>query len=162
MNTRSMICASAIALAGGLSITAPAHAALTLIAVGGGGRRQGGGGGGGVISESGTSGGAGGGAGGTGGLGGAGADAGGGAGWLGDGGSGFGGAGGLALRPSPSSIILERSLNTRSRPPGFIMWLRSAHRADRDFRGGYGPASGAACFWTRGPNWTSCWRSGDE
>ena len=37
MNARSMICASAIALAGGLSVSAPAHAALTLIVVGGGG-----------------------------------------------------------------------------------------------------------------------------
>ena len=98
MNARSMICASAIALAGGLSVSAPAHAALTLIAVGGGGGGAGasGGGGGGVISESGTSGGTGGGAGGTGGLGGAGADGGGGAGWLSDGGSGFGGVGGLS------------------------------------------------------------------
>jgi PEP-CTERM motif len=98
MNGRTMICASTIALAGAFAAAEPAHAALTLIAVGGGGGGAGGGGGGGggVISESGTSGGAGGGAGGTGGLGGAGADAGGGAGWLGDGGSGFGGAGGLS------------------------------------------------------------------
>ena len=98
MNARSMICASALALAGGLSVGAPAHAALTLIAVGGGGGGAGGGGGGGggVISESGMSGGPSGGAGGTGGLGGAGVDGGGGAGWLGDGGNGFGGLGGLS------------------------------------------------------------------
>ncbi len=96
MNARSMICASALALAGGLSVGAPAHAALTLIAVGGGGGGDGaaGGGGGGVISESGTSDGPAGGAGGTGGLGGAGVDGGGGAGWLGNGGNGFGGNGG--------------------------------------------------------------------
>ena len=88
MKASTMIRAGAIAFAGVFAAAEPAHAALTLIAVGGGG--------GGVISESGTSGGGGGGAGGTGGLGGAGSDAGGGAGWLGDGGSGFGGAGGLS------------------------------------------------------------------
>ncbi len=98
MNARSMICASAIALAGGLSVGAPAHAALTLIAVGGGGGGDGaaGGGGGGLISESGTSGGPTGGAGGTGGLGGGGADGGGGAGWLGNGANGFSGNGGFS------------------------------------------------------------------
>ncbi len=32
---------------------------------------------------------------------------------------------------SPCSIIPERSLNTWSPPPDFIMWPRSAHRADR-------------------------------
>jgi hypothetical protein len=97
MNARTMICASAIALAGALAVAGPAQANLTLIAVGGGGggAGAGGGGGGGVISESGTSGGGGGGAGGTGGLGGAGSDGGGGAGWLGNGGS-VGGGGGLS------------------------------------------------------------------
>jgi hypothetical protein len=90
-----MICASAMALVEGLSVSAPAHAALTLIAVGGGGGGGGYGaaGAGGVISESGTSAG---GVGGTGGLGGAGSDGGGGAGWLGGGGGGFGGGGGLS------------------------------------------------------------------
>jgi hypothetical protein len=91
MNARSMICAGAMALAGGLSASAPANAALTLIAVGGGGGGAGtfvgSTGSGGVISESGASGGTGGGAGGTGGLGGAAADASGGAGWVGNGGS---------------------------------------------------------------------------
>ena len=98
MNARSMICASAIALAGGLSVTAPAHAALTLIAVGGGGGgfAIGSAGGGGVISKSGASGGAGGAREGLRDLEAAGADGGGGAGWLGDGGSGFGGDGGLS------------------------------------------------------------------
>ena len=242
MKAKTRIRAGAIALAGVLAAAEPAHAALTLIAVGGGG---GGGGpfsgsagaGGCVISESGTSGGAGGGAGGTGGLGGAAADAGGGAGWLGNGGDGLGGgglsaptfAGGLgfgglgfggfgggsgaglvggggggggysgggggsgsggggggggsylnpALRDtietpdfngapgqwpmtatsssvSRSSIIPELWLNTRSRPPDFIMWPRSAHRAEQRLRpAATGPASAAACFWTRGPNWTS-------
>ena len=98
MKSSTMIRAGAIAFAGVLAAAEPAHAALTLIAVGGGGggAHSSGAGAGGVISESGTSGGAGGGAGGTGGLGGAGADAGGGAGWLGDGGSGTGGVGGLS------------------------------------------------------------------
>ncbi len=89
MDARMIVRAGAIAFAGVFAVAEPAHAALTLIAVGGGGGGigLGGAGGGGVISESGTSGGAGG-AGGTGGLGGAGSDAGGGAGWLGNGGGG--------------------------------------------------------------------------
>jgi len=97
MKAKTRIRAGAIALAGVLAAAEPAHAALTLIAVGGGGGGggpfSGSAGAGGVISESGTSGGAGGGAGGTGGLGGAAADAGGGAGWLGNGGDGLGGGG---------------------------------------------------------------------
>ena len=109
MNARSMICASALALAGGLSVNAPAHAALTLIAVGGGGGGSAAGspGAGGVISESGTNGGTGGGAGGTGGLGGAGADAGGGAGWVGNGGSGFNGVGGLSAPTFVGGVGLD-------------------------------------------------------
>jgi hypothetical protein len=95
-----MFWAGAIALTGGLSASAPANAALTLIAVGGGGGGAGtflgDTGGGGVISESGTSGGTGGGARGTGGLGGAGVDAGGGAGWLGNGGGPNGSGGGFS------------------------------------------------------------------
>jgi hypothetical protein len=95
MNARSMICASAIALVGGLSVSAPAHAALTLIVAAGGG----GGAGiqaiglGGQITTSGGDG-VGGGAGGTSGSGGNAGTAGGGAGWLSNGGLGLGGVGG--------------------------------------------------------------------
>ena len=98
MNARSMICASAIALAGGLSVSAPAHAALTLIVAAGGGGGGGAGiqgsGLGGQITTSGGVGGVGGGAGGTSGSGGNGSRAGGGAGWLSNGGGGSGGFGG--------------------------------------------------------------------
>jgi hypothetical protein len=95
MNARSMICASAIALAGGFNVSAPAHAALTLIvaAGGGGGAGFGGSGLGGQITTSGGDG-VNGGAGGTNGSGGNAAAAGGGAGWLSNGGGGFGGGGG--------------------------------------------------------------------
>jgi PEP-CTERM motif len=95
MNARSMICASAIALVGGLSVSAPSHAALTLIVAAGGG----GGAGlqaiglGGQITTSGGDG-VGGGAGGTSGSGGNAGTAGGGAGWLSNGGLGLGGVGG--------------------------------------------------------------------
>jgi hypothetical protein len=102
MNARSMICASAIALAGGLSVSAPAHAALTLIvAAGGGGGSAAGNGSGGEITTSGANGlgsnsGAGGtnGSGGGGGTGGA-VGGGGGAGWLSNGGGSILSGGGL-------------------------------------------------------------------
>jgi hypothetical protein len=127
VNARSMICASAMALVEGLSVSAPAHAALTLIAVGGGGGGGGYGaaGAGGVISESGTSAG---GVGGTGGLGGAGSDGGGGAGWLG--GGGFGGGGGLALRPSPAAAVL-RALATADSAveAAAVLWAAAAAAA---------------------------------
>jgi hypothetical protein len=95
MNARSMICASAIALMGGLSVSAPAHAALTLIVAAGGGGGAGiqGTGLGGQITTSGVDG-VDGGAGGTSGSGGNAGIAGGGAGWLSNGGGGFGGFGG--------------------------------------------------------------------
>ena len=95
MNARSMISACALALAGGLSVSAPAHAALTLIvaAGGGGGASLQGTGLGGQITTSGGDG-VDGGAGGTNGSGGNGAAAGAGAGWLSNGGNGFGGFGG--------------------------------------------------------------------
>jgi hypothetical protein len=95
MNARSMIRASAIALVGGLSVSAPAHAALTLIVAAGGGGGAGiqGTGLGGQITTSGVDG-VDGGAGGTSGSGGNAGIAGGGAGWLSNGGGGFGGFGG--------------------------------------------------------------------
>jgi hypothetical protein len=95
MNARSMICASAIALVGGLSVSAPVHAALTLIVAAGGGGGAGiqGTGLGGQITTSGGDG-VDGGAGGTSGSGGNGSRAGGGAGWLSNGGGGSGGFGG--------------------------------------------------------------------
>jgi hypothetical protein len=102
MNARSMICAGAIALAGGLSVSAPAHAALTLIvAAGGGGGSGAGNGSGGELTTSGANGlGSNGGAGGTNGSGGGGGTGGGvggggGAGWLSNGGGSLLSGGGL-------------------------------------------------------------------
>jgi hypothetical protein len=134
MKSSTMVRAGAIAFAGVLAAAEPAHAALTLIAVGGGGGGAGslGTGAGGVISESGTSGGAGfggfsaptfaGGAGfagfGFGGFGGGGGSGffggGGGGGYSGGGGSGGslgGGGGGSYLNPAMRDTIETPDFN---------------------------------------------------
>ena len=119
MNARSMICASAIALAGGFSVAAPAHAALTLIVAAGGGGGAGlftVGGGAPVVPSGSDGSGDGGGGGGTNGLGGFGGlslsdgNGGGGAGWLGGGSAGLGGGGGGFSPPSFSGGAAEDGL----------------------------------------------------